>query len=125
MKHPILVSIKPAAAHGSWQLSVTNPNFTSSPATFPTRPIDASIGAPAFITGIAISGTSATTTTPTISWTAPAFTPPAGYTQSTRVFVVDLDNNRQTIARIDVASNVTSLDIPASANLSPTVTMAL
>ncbi|QND70009.1 PEP-CTERM sorting domain-containing protein [Tardiphaga robiniae] len=105
---------------GSWQLTVNNPNYTNSPATFATRPIDASIGAPAFITGIAISGSSASVTTPTISWTAPAFTPPAGYTQSTRVFIVDLDNNRQTVARIDLASNVTSLDIPASANLSPT-----
>jgi hypothetical protein len=35
------------------------------------------------------------------------------------VFIVDLDNNKQTIARIDLASNVTSLTIPASANLSP------
>jgi hypothetical protein len=105
---------------GAWQLSVANPNYTNSPAPFTTRAIDASIGAPAFITGIAISGTSATTTTPTISWNAPAFTPPATYTQSTRVFIIDLDNNRQTIARIDLASNVTSLDIPASANLSPT-----
>lgn len=105
---------------GSWQLSVVNPNFTNSPATFATRAIDPSIGAPPFISGIAISGTSSTTTTPTITWTAPTFTPPANYTQSTRVFIIDLDNNRQTIARIDLASNVTSLDIPASANLSPT-----
>jgi len=34
---------------GAWQLSVANPNYTNSPATFPTRAIDASIGAPAFI----------------------------------------------------------------------------
>lgn len=105
---------------GPWTLSVSNPNFNNSPATFNTRGIDPTIGVPPFITGIAISGTSSTTTTPTISWTAPAYTPPAGYNQATRVFIIDLDNNRQTIARIDLDSNVTSLQIPASANLSPT-----
>src|SRR5882672_4579634 len=73
---------------GPWQLTVSNPNYTN---TFVvnTAAIDSSIGVPPFITGIAISGASNATTTPTITWNAPAFNPPNGYNQATRIFIVD------------------------------------
>ncbi|MEH2536001.1 hypothetical protein V1277_004699 [Bradyrhizobium sp. AZCC 1588] len=103
---------------GSWQLTVSNPNYTNT-LIVNTAAIQSSIGAPPFITGIAISGASNATTTPTISWNAPAFTPPAGYNQATRIFIVDLNNNKQTIFRVDLPSSQTSFTIPASANLSP------
>jgi hypothetical protein len=102
---------------GSWQLTVTNPSY-SGPLQVNTAAIDPSIGAPPFITGIAISGTSSTTTTPTITWNQPAFTQPQGYVQSTRIFIVDLNNNRQTVWRADLPTNQTSYTIPPGANLS-------
>ncbi|SHK60343.1 hypothetical protein SAMN05444321_0014 [Bradyrhizobium lablabi] len=101
---------------GSWHLAVSNPNYTNT-LQVNTAAIDATIGVPPFITGIAISGTSNATTTPTLSWNAPAYNPPGGYTQNTKIFVIDLDNNRQTIFRADLASNQTSYTIPGSANL--------
>jgi hypothetical protein len=104
---------------GSWQLTVSNPNYSNT-LTVNTAAINPNIGVPPFITGIAISGTSNATTTPTISWNAPAFNPPNGYNQATRIFIVDLNNNKQQIFRVDLPSNQTSFTIPASANLSPT-----
>jgi PEP-CTERM motif len=103
---------------GSWQLTVSNPAYSNSPLVVNTAAINPSIGAPPFITGIAISGASNATTTPTISWNAPAFTPPSGYNQATRIFIVDLNNNKQTIWRADLPSSQTSYTIPAAANLS-------
>jgi hypothetical protein len=103
---------------GSWSLSVSNPNYAT--ATFNTSAIPAGLAQPTFINGITLSGTSATTTTPTISWTQPAYNPPAGYNQATRIFIFDLNNNRQEIYRIDLPSNQTTVVIPAEANLSPT-----
>jgi len=104
---------------GSWQLTVSNPNYSNT-LVVNTAAIDSSIGVPPFITGIAISGASNATTTPTISWNAPAYNPPGGYNQATRIFIVDLDNNKQTIFRVDLPSSQTSFTIPATANLSPT-----
>jgi hypothetical protein len=104
---------------GQWHLTVSNPNYTNT-LSLDTAAIQSNIGVPAFITGIAISGASNATTTPTISWNAPVYNPPAGYNQATRVFIVDLNNNRQTIFRIDLASDQTSFTVPESANLSPT-----
>ncbi len=102
---------------GPWQLTVSNPNYSNT-LTVNTAAINPNIGVPPFITGIAISGTSATTTTPTITWNQPAFTQPQGYNQATRIFIVDLNNNRQTIWRADLSTNQTSYTIPAAANLS-------
>jgi hypothetical protein len=104
---------------GSWQLTVSNPNYTNT-LILDTAAIQSNIGVPPFITGVAISGASNATTTPTISWNAPAYVPPPGYNQVTRVFIVDLDNNKQNIFRVDLPSNQTSFTVPASANLSPT-----
>jgi hypothetical protein len=103
---------------GSWQLTVSNPNYTNT-LTVNTAAIDPTIGVLPFITGITISGASNTTTTPTITWNAPTHNPPGGYQQATRVFIVDLNNNRQQIFRIDLPSDQTSFTVPASANLSP------
>ncbi|MEH2485856.1 hypothetical protein V1280_001795 [Bradyrhizobium sp. AZCC 2230] len=103
---------------GSWHLSVSNPGYTNT-VQVNTAAIDPTIGVPPFITGIAISGTSNATTTPTLSWNAPTFNPPSGYNQNTKIFIVDLDNNKQTIFRADLASNQTSFTIPSSANLNP------
>jgi hypothetical protein len=103
---------------GSWNLSVSNPNYAT--VSFNTSAIPSTLPAPPFITGVTISGNSNSTTTPTIAWNAPAFNPPNGYNQSTRAFIFDLNNNRQEIYRIDLASNQTSFPVPASLNLSPT-----
>ena len=103
---------------GSWKLTVSNPNYDT--LVVNTAAIQSNIGVPPFIQGIAISGASNATTTPTISWNAPAFNPPSGYNQATRIFIVDLNNNKQTIFRVDLPSSQTSFTIPASANLSPT-----
>jgi hypothetical protein len=102
---------------GSWQLTVSNPNYGT--ASFNTSAIPSNLPAPPFISGVTISGTSNATTTPMISWNAPAYNPPSGYNQSTRVFIFDLNNNRQEIFRQDLSSSQTSLTIPASLNLLP------
>lgn len=103
---------------GAWHLSVSNPSYTNT-VQVNTLPIDPTIGVPPFITGITISGTSNATTTPTLSWNAPAFNPPNGYNQNTKIFIIDLDHNRQTIFRQDLTSNQTTFTIPSSANLNP------
>ncbi len=97
---------------GSWQLTVSNPNYNS--LVVNTSAIPASLPPPPFITGVTISGTSGTTTTPTISWNAPAATAPTGYNQATRVFIFDLNNNKQEIFRMDLAPGVTSVTVPAN-----------
>ena len=83
---------------GSWNLSVSNPNYAT--VSFPTSAIPSTLPAPPFITGVTISGNSSSTTTPTIAWNAPAFNPPTGYNQSTRAFIFDLNNNRQEIFKL-------------------------
>jgi len=103
---------------GSWNLSVSNPGYTNT-VQVNTLAIDPTIGVPPFITGITISGTSNATTTPTLSWNAPAFNPPNGYNQNTKIFIIDLDHNRQTIFRQDLTSHQTTFTIPSSANLNP------
>ena len=106
---------------GSWELSVSNPNYA--PVTFNTSAIPASLAQPTFITGIALSGssnTAQTATTPRISWTQPAYNPPAGYGQATRVFIVDLNDNQRVIYRADMSNSQTTFDVPAEANLSQT-----
>jgi len=103
---------------GSWSLSVSNPNYAA--ATFNTSSIPAGLAQPTFISGIALSGSSNTTTTPTITWTQPTYNPPAGYNQATRVFIVDLNNNQQVIYRADLQNSATTFNVPADANLSLT-----
>ena len=101
---------------GPWQLTVSNPstNPTYNTLVINTAAIP-SLPPPPFITGATISGTSATVTTPTISWTAPpAVTLPTGYSQATRVFIFDLNNNKQEIFREDLAPGQTSVAIPAN-----------
>ena len=101
---------------GSWQLTVNNPSTTPTynslvvnTAAIPNLPV------PPFITGATIAGTSATVTTPTITWNAPASVPlPSGYNQNTRVFIFDLNNNKQEIFRQDLTSGQTSVTIPSS-----------
>jgi len=101
---------------GSWQLTVSNPSTSPTynslvinTAAIPTLPV------PSFITGATISGTSATVTTPTITWNAPAaVTLPNNYNQNTKVFIFDLNHNRQEIFRQDLTSGQTSVTIPAN-----------
>ena len=98
---------------GSWQLTVSNPNYNT--VVFNTAAIPSNLPAPSFITGLTVSGTSQTVTTPTISWNAPAYTAPAGYNQATRIFVFDLSQStKQEIYRIDLASGQTSFSIPSN-----------
>jgi len=98
---------------GPWQLTVSNPNYNS--LVVNTAAINTSLPPPPFITGATISGTSATVTTPTISWNAPASVAlPANYSQDTKVFIFDLNNNKQEIFRQDLASGQTSVTIPAN-----------
>ncbi|SDJ62857.1 PEP-CTERM protein-sorting domain-containing protein [Bradyrhizobium lablabi] len=97
---------------GPWQLTVSNPNYNS--LVVNTAAI-ANLPPPPFITGAAISGTSATVTTPTITWNAPAAVAlPTGFTQNTKVFIFDLNNNKQEIFRQDLPSGQTSITIPAN-----------
>lgn len=101
---------------GSWHLTVSNPNYSTFQVN--TAAINSTIGVPPFITGVQISGSSSSTTTPTISWTAPAYNPPANYNQNTRIFIVNLDTpNRQVIWRADLATSQTSYVVPTAANL--------
>jgi len=97
---------------GSWQLTVSNPNYNS--LVVNTAAVPADLPAPPFITGVTISGTSGTTTTPTISWNAPAVTVPSGYNQTTKVFIFDLNNNKQEIYRVDLQPGQTSITVPAT-----------
>jgi hypothetical protein len=102
---------------GSWQLNVSNSSTspTYTPLVVNTAPILSTLPPPPFITGATISGTSATVTTPTISWNAPAVVAlPPGYNQSTKVFIFDLDNNRQEIFRQDLTPGQTSVTIPGT-----------
>jgi PEP-CTERM motif len=98
-------------------LTVSNPTYGTS--TFQTSAIPASIvnsPPPAFVGQPSISGTP---TDVTISWNAVPYSAPAGYNQSTRVFVFDLNNNRQEIYRADIAFGQTTANLQ-NANLSPT-----
>lgn len=98
---------------GSWQLTVSNPNYNT--VVFNTSAIPSNLPAPPFITGLTITGTSQTVTTPTVSWNAPAYTAPSGYNQATRVFIFDLSQNpKQEIFRIDLAPGQTSFTVPSS-----------
>jgi hypothetical protein len=94
----------------SWQLTVSNPAYNT--VVFNTSAIPSTLPPPPFITGLTISGTSGSTTTPTISWNAPANTAPAGYNQTTKVFIFDLNNNKQEIYRVDLAPGTNSVSIP-------------
>ena len=99
---------------GPWQLTVSNSNPTYNTLVVNTAAIP-SLPPPPFITGATISGTSATVTTPTITWNAPpAVTLPTGYNQTTKVFIFDLNNNKQEIFREDLAPGQTSVAIPAN-----------
>lgn len=105
---------------GSWNLTVSNPSYSNT-LSINTATINPNIGVPPFITGITISGTSDQKTTPTISWTAPAYNPPGGYSQATRLFIVDLNTpDKQVIWRADLNSSQTNYVIPSQANLSTT-----
>jgi hypothetical protein len=103
---------------GQWNLTVSNPGYGT--VSFPTTAIPSTLPPPPFITGVTINGTSNATTTPTISWNAPTYNPPSNYNQSTRVFIFDLNNNRQEIYRLDLSSSQTTFTVPTSLNLSPT-----
>ncbi|WP_083636238.1 PEPxxWA-CTERM sorting domain-containing protein [Bradyrhizobium sp. AS23.2] len=98
---------------GSWQLTVSNPNYNT--VVFNTSAIPSNLPAPPFITGLTVSGTSQTVTTPTVSWNVPAYTAPNGYSQATRVFIFDLSQStKQEIYRIDLAPGQTSFTVPTS-----------
>lgn len=98
---------------GSWHLTVSNPNYNS--LVLNTAAIPSTLPPPPFITGATISGTSTTVTTPTISWNAPSVvTLPADYKQTTKVFIFDLNNNKQEIFRQDLSPGQTSITIPSS-----------
>jgi hypothetical protein len=113
---------------GSWQLTVTNPNYTNSPFVVPTNGISSSLFQPGTefssnplsilqvntstntaVTNITTSNPNSTT--PTISWNQASYTVPTGMVAGTFLTV---NNAQGTLSNVASGFSGTSFTIPAS-----------